>query len=156
MTFLSQRVHAICWTKIKALIKMKRNRKWKIPHIVLERRNLFFSSRKNRKSKVKLWWVGARERKKRAFLYRFFFLPKGNFFKICILSQCIVYWTHFQNIHTFTYQKTLLHTTLLLISKIVERLQCILKSYFCAKRLTNFSFIQKGYFWSCVHCFDNL
>ena len=134
---------------------MKWNWKWKIPHIVLERRNLFFNSRKNRKLKVKLWWVGARERQKRAFLYRFF-LPKGNFFKICFLSQCIVYWTCFQNIHTFAYQKTLLHTTLLLISKIVERLQSILKSYFCAKRLTNFSFIQKGCFWSCVHCFDNL
>ena len=26
------------------------------------------------------------------------------------LSQCIVYWIHFLNIHTFTYQKTLFHT----------------------------------------------
>ena len=36
---------------------------------------------------------------------------------------------HFQNTHTFTYRKTLLHTLLLLISKIVESLQCILKSF---------------------------
>ena len=35
---------------------------------------------------------------------------------------------HFQNIHTFTYQKTLLHTLLLLVFKIVESLQCILKN----------------------------
>ena len=34
---------------------------------------------------------------------------------------------HFRNIHTFTYQKTLLHTLLLLVSKIVESFQCILK-----------------------------
>ena len=29
-----------------------------------------------------------------------------KFFKICVLSQCIVYWIQFQNVHTFTYQKT--------------------------------------------------
>ena len=29
-------------------------------------------------------------------------------FNICILSQCTVYWINFQNIYTFTYQKTLL------------------------------------------------
>ena len=43
-----------------------------------------------------------------------FILSEGNFFKICVLSQCIVYWRHFQKIHTFTYQKILLHTLLLL------------------------------------------
>ena len=36
---------------------------------------------------------------------------------------------HFQNTHTFTYRKTLLHTLLLLNSKIVESLQCILQSF---------------------------
>ena len=46
---------------------------------------------------------------------------------ICVLSQCIMYWIHFQNIHTFTYQKALLHTLLLLVFKIVESLHCILK-----------------------------
>ena len=71
--------------------------------------NLCFSSYKNCKLKVKLWWVGVRERKNRVFFVPFI-LSKGNFFKICVLSQCIVYWIHFQNIHTFTYQKTLLHT----------------------------------------------
>ena len=43
------------------------------------------------------------------FVWRFFF-------NICVLSQCIVYWIHFKNIHTFTYQKTLLHTLLFLKS----------------------------------------
>ena len=111
--------------KKKTLIKVKRNRKWKITHIVLERRTLCFSSYKNRKLKVKLWWVGARKRKKRAFFVPFI-LSEGNFFNICVLSQCIVYWIHFQNIHTFAYQKTLLHTLLLLVFKMLENLQCIL------------------------------
>ena len=37
------------------------------------------------------------------------YLYERNFFKICDLSQCIVYWIQFPNLHTFTYQKTLLH-----------------------------------------------
>ena len=54
-------------------------------------------------------------------------LSEGNFFNICVLSQCKVHLIHFLSIHTFTYQKTLLHTLLLFVFKIVERLQCILK-----------------------------
>ena len=37
-----------------------------------------------------------------------FILSNGNFFNICVITQCIVYWINFQNLHTFTYQKTLL------------------------------------------------
>ena len=37
-----------------------------------------------------------------------------------------VYGIHFQNIHTFTYQKAVLHTFFLLDFKIVKNLQCIL------------------------------
>ena len=76
--------------------------------------NLVLSSYKNRKLKVKMWWVGTREGKKRAF-FATFILSEENFFKICVISQCIEYWMHFQNIHTFTYQKTLLYTLLLLV-----------------------------------------
>ena len=47
-------------------------------------------------------------KKQGIFLYLLF--VRRKFFNICVLSQCIVYWIHFQNIHTFTYQKTLLHT----------------------------------------------
>ena len=50
---------------------MKKNLKWKIPHTVFERWILRFSSYKNRKLKVKLWWVGAPERKKWAFFVPF-------------------------------------------------------------------------------------
>ena len=87
-----------------------------------------FNSYKNHKLKVKLGWVGARERKKRTFFVPFI-LSEGNFLKICISSQWIVYWMQFQNIHTFTIQKTLLHTLLLLVFKIVESLQCTLKVF---------------------------
>ena len=69
--------------------------------------------------------ITARERKKNA-IFVPFILPIGIFFKICVLSQCIVHWMHFQNIHTFTYQKTLLHALLLLVFKIVESLRCTL------------------------------
>ena len=55
-----------------------------------------------------------------------FILSDGNFSNICVSSQCIVYWIHFQNTQTFTYQKTLLHALLLFVFKIVESLQCIL------------------------------
>ena len=64
--------------------KMKRNQKWKIPHTVLEELTLCFSLYKNRKLKVKLRWVGARENKKRPFFVSFI-LSEGNFFDICVL-----------------------------------------------------------------------
>ena len=97
-------------------MKKKRNWKWKNPYIALERRTLCFSSYKNYKLKVKLWWVGASKRKKRVF-FVWFILSEGIFFNICVLSQCIVYWIRFQNIHTFTYQKILLHTLFCLFLK---------------------------------------
>ena len=65
---------------------------------------MFFSSDKNWKLKVKLWWVRARKRKKRAFFVPFI-LSEGNFFKTCVSSQCIVHWIHSQNRHFFTYKK---------------------------------------------------
>ena len=85
---------------------MKRNQKWKIPRTVLEKRIFCFSSHTNRKLKVNMWWFGARERKKTASFIPFM-LSKGNYFKIYVLSQCIVYWIHFHIIHTFTHQKNI-------------------------------------------------
>ena len=82
--------------------------------------NLCFSSYKNQT--LKLWWVGACERKKRAFFVPFI-LSKGIFLNICLLSRFIVYWIYSQNIHTFTYQKNIASYTF----KIVASLQCILK-----------------------------
>ena len=78
--------------------------------------NLCFSSYKNRKLKGKLSWVGAREKKRGHFLNRLF-CPEEIFFNICILSNYMVYWIYFQNIHTFTYQKILFHTHFCLFLK---------------------------------------
>ena len=58
-------------------------------------------------------------------------LFKGNFFSICDLSQCIVYWINFQNIYTFTYQKRLLNMlfcSFLILSKAFSVSLRILKS----------------------------
>ena len=66
------------WTKICTLIETRRNRKWKIPRIVLERWNLWFSSNKNSELKVKPWWVRAHQRKQSA-LFVTFVLSEENF-----------------------------------------------------------------------------
>ena len=112
-----------------------------------------FSSYKNCKLKVKLWWVGACERKKRAF---FVPLTEGNFFNISVLSQCLVYWTHSQNIHTSTYKKILLHALSLVVFKIIKSLQCILKfmtsSFGWAgvekQKLLNITRTEEGWYWN--------
>ena len=44
---------------------------------------------------VKLWRVGAKERKKKTFLVPFT-LSEGKVFNICVLSIGIVHWGHFQ------------------------------------------------------------
>ena len=117
------------------MIKTKRNQKWKLPRTILERRTLCSSSYKNHKLKVKLWWAGFLERKKRAFFVPFI-LSKGNFFNICVLSQCIVCSIHFQNVPTFTYQKTLLHTLICLFLKSSKAFLCLCgKSELKANRL---------------------
>ena len=102
----------------------------KIPHTVFEKRILCFSSYKNHKLKAKLWWAGARKRKKRAFFVPFI-LSEEKFFNICVLSQCILYWIYFQNIHTFKYQKTLFHTIFCLFFKLLKAFSVSLKDETC-------------------------
>ena len=65
--------------------------------------------------KAKLWWAGARWRKKSPFFVTL--LSEGNFLNFWILSQCIVYWINFLKIDTLKHQKTLLHTTFTLFLK---------------------------------------
>ena len=43
--------------------------------------------------------------------YKSAFIVRNKFSLTFVLSQCIVYWINSQNIYTFTYQKTLLHST---------------------------------------------
>ena len=67
-------------------------------------------------------------RKKKEDVFCTVYLVRRNFFNIYVLSQCIVYWIHFHNIHTFTYKKNITSYTSLLAFKIVESLHCILNS----------------------------
>ena len=55
--------------------------------------------------------------KKKEGIFVPFILSKRKFFSICVLSQFIVYWIHFQNKYTFTYQKTILHKLFCLFLK---------------------------------------
>ena len=86
---------------MQTLIKTKWNRKWKIPHMLLE---LCFSSCKNRELKVKLWRLT-------------FIFSKEIFFNISVLPKCMMYWIKFQKIDTVTCQKALLHTLFCLFLK---------------------------------------
>ena len=85
-----------------ALIKTNRNQNWEIPYTELERWKLCFRSYKNHR--LKLWGVGSRERKKKVYFVPVIF-PEGIFFDISVLSQCMVYWMHFQNLHTLHIRK---------------------------------------------------
>ena len=76
--------------------------------------------------------------KKKECIFCNVYLVQRKFFNICVISHCIVYWLNFQNIHTFTYQKTLLHTLLLLVCKIVKSLQCILNDIYYLLQYKNF------------------
>ena len=69
---------------------------------------------------------GARERKNRTFFVPFI-LFKGNFFKIGVLSQCIL-----NKLSDYTYfyiSKNITSYTFVLVFKIVESLQFILKNF---------------------------
>ena len=70
--------------------------------------------------------MGAPERKKRAFFVYIVYFVYCLFFIMFYLN--IVYWIHFQNIDTFIYQKTYTSYTFLIVLKIVENQQCILKN----------------------------
>ena len=110
--------------------KNKQELKMENPHTVLERLTLCFSWYKNRQLKKNCDEMELAKEKRGHFLYCLF-CPKEIFFEfVSTLFVCKVYWIHFQNIHTFAYQKTLLHALLLLVFKIAESLQCILKIIF--------------------------
>ena len=104
--------------------KTRWNQKWKIPQTILERWNMWFSSYMYHEFKVKMWWVGAPERKKSR-LFVTFILSEEILLTFVIFSLYTMHWMNFQNIHNFTYQKTLFHTLLLLVFKFLESLYCI-------------------------------
>ena len=78
-----------------------------------ETNRVFQSSYKNRKLKVKLWWAGARKRKKKAFFVPFI-LFKGK--HLCFISMHGVLNTFWEYALTRIYTlKTLLHTLFCLL-----------------------------------------
>ena len=112
-----------CFLSNKNIIfdKNKTGSKMEIGHTLLETKGLHFSLHKISELKVKLWCVQAAERKKCAFFVTFI-LSEGNIFKIWVLSQCIMYLINFLKIYS--------STRFLLVFKIVESLQRILKNFF--------------------------
>ena len=66
------------------------------------------------KSKTVMSWSSRRIKQGTFFTV---YLSEGNYFKICDLSQCVVYWIQFPNLHTFTYKKTLLRIHFWLLLK---------------------------------------
>ena len=94
---------------------MKQNLKWKISYTLFERQILYSNSCKNRKLKVKAFFV-----------YIIYFVYCLLFI---VLSQCKVYWIHFHNVHSFIYQITLYTSyTFLIVLKIIESQPCILNN----------------------------
>ena len=113
--------------------------KWKILQTVLHRQTLCFSSYKNRKLKAKLFWAGARERKKRAFFVPF--ILSGRFFSasaFCVLNTLSEY-TY------FCISKNITSYTFLLVFKIVEGLYLKMKSSIQLNKTSNF-LCQSGWF----------
>ena len=99
---------------------------WKISYTVLEIWILYFSSYENRILKANLWWVGAQKRSRRA-SFEPPFCPKEIFFNICVLSQWILDWINFQNIHIFTFKKALVHTNFYLLLKSLKTFSVFLR-----------------------------
>ena len=124
MHFAEQKYKLHCFNNKEMELKMQNS-----TH-TLVKWTFCFSSYKNRELKVKLMSWSSR-RKKECIFCNFYFVRR-KFFNICVLSQYILYWINFQNTYTFTHQKTLLHTLLLLVFKIVGNLQSILETVFVA------------------------
>ena len=70
---------------VAPLIQTKWRRKWKISNMLLVRRTLCFSSYESRRLKVKLLWIGAREKKGDIFCTVYFVQRK--FFNIFFISM---------------------------------------------------------------------
>ena len=67
--------------------------------------NLVFQLLKESKIKSNTVMSWSPWKKKEGILLCLLFCPKDILLNICVLSQCIVYGIHFQNIHTFAHQK---------------------------------------------------
>ena len=75
-------------------MKTRQNRKWKIPHAVLERWTMCFSSYKNWKVKSNIVMNWSSRKKKECIFCNSYFVRRK--FNIWVSSQCIVYWINFR------------------------------------------------------------
>ena len=87
--------------------------------------------------------------KKTEGIFLLFIFSEGIFltFVLYLNVQCIEY--TFTYIHTFTYQKALLHTLLLRVFKIVKSLQCILNTFISLNNFSTYSVTQSK--TSCIN-----
>ena len=102
------------------------DRKWKISFKVLERQTLCFCSYKNEmKSKNVMSWSS-----RKGIFWTVYFVRKESLYNLRLISMYSILntFSEYNRIYFYIlYQKTSLQTILLLVSKIVESLQCILK-----------------------------
>ena len=77
-------------------------------------------------------------RKKKEGFFVPFILSEENFFNIFVLSRCIVYLISLQNINTFTYQKTLLHTSFCFSKKSPKAFRAFFRKYMIQKTIEHY------------------
>ena len=94
---------------------------------------LCFSSYKNLELKVKLGWVGARERRKNEFFVTF--VLSGRFFYLCFISMYSVLNKISEHIYV-SISTNITSYTLLIVFKIVESTHCILNKLFLPSAAT--------------------
>ena len=105
---------------------MKRNRKWKILHTVLERRMIQLIQESQIKSKTVMSWSSP---KKKEGIFCTVYFVRRIFFNICLCSILMCSVLNTLSKYKYVYiSKDITSCTFFLDFKIVESLQCILSS----------------------------
>ena len=117
-----------------------------MPHTLLERQTLYIRLCKISELNIKLWWVEVRERKKSAFCDPFI-LPEGIFFNICILSQCIEYWTLLDSLYYYYLLIILFLSPLSLLLLLLLLILSLLSSSLLLPYIIIFTIILSFLFW---------
>ena len=130
-SFNSRRYHWIS----KLLVAAWKSKFWEQNYVWL------FKIKSQIKIKTVMSWSAWK--KKEGIFCTIYFVPR-YFFKICVLSQCILHWIHFQNINIFIYKKKLLHTLFSLFLKSSKVF--IVSLIYCRKVVWN-GFSQLGVAW---------
>ena len=113
--YIEMKLHTTCFYHIYSFFKKtKRDTPCALAHIESQV-----------KSKTVMSW--SLQKKKENTFCTIYFVWRKFFKHICFLSQCLWYYMHVHNIHTFTYQKTLLHTLFSLFLKSLKAFSVSLK-----------------------------